>query len=153
MDGANETLSCGFPSIPGIAPGVAPRIVVFVLLKSSAAIPRMGFKALPSQMGISATIIGDSTLRILMQKKTCCFDNLHLCCKIQHVIQKTVNLINFIFVAQCNKIMQALHSVPETRSVKQQVWNQNSCLRGRHFWRNTFRNMTCIWYRTSPLHG
>ena len=32
--GANENLSCGFPSIPGIAPGVAPRIVVFVLLKS-----------------------------------------------------------------------------------------------------------------------
>ena len=32
--GANETLPCGFPSIPGIAPGVAPRIVVFVLPKS-----------------------------------------------------------------------------------------------------------------------
>ena len=41
--GANENLSCGFPSIPGIAPGVAPRIVVFVLLlKSWDAIPRMG---------------------------------------------------------------------------------------------------------------
>ena len=33
--------SCGFPSIPGIAPGVAPRILVFVLLKSWDAIPRM----------------------------------------------------------------------------------------------------------------
>ena len=32
--GANENLSCGFPSIPGIAPGVAPRILGFVLLKS-----------------------------------------------------------------------------------------------------------------------
>ena len=32
--GANENLSCRFPSIPRIAPGVAPRIVVFVLLKS-----------------------------------------------------------------------------------------------------------------------
>ena len=26
---ANENLSCGFPSIPGIAPSVAPRILVF----------------------------------------------------------------------------------------------------------------------------
>ena len=42
--GANENLSYGFPSIPGIAPGVAPRIVVFVLLKSWDAIPRMGFR-------------------------------------------------------------------------------------------------------------
>ena len=33
-EGANENLSCGFPSIPGIAPGVALRIVAFVLLKS-----------------------------------------------------------------------------------------------------------------------
>ena len=41
--GANENLSRGFPSIPGIAPGVAPRIVVFVLLKSWDAIPRMEF--------------------------------------------------------------------------------------------------------------
>ena len=41
--GANENLSCGFPSIPGIAPGVAPRIPVFVLLKSWDAIPRMEF--------------------------------------------------------------------------------------------------------------
>ena len=32
--GANENLSCGLPSIPGVAPGVAPRIVVFILLKS-----------------------------------------------------------------------------------------------------------------------
>ena len=32
--GANENLSFGSPSIPGLAPGVAPRIVVFVLLKS-----------------------------------------------------------------------------------------------------------------------
>ena len=32
--GANGNLSCGYPSIPRIAPGVAPRIVVFVLLKS-----------------------------------------------------------------------------------------------------------------------
>ena len=39
--GANENLSCGFPSIPGIAPGVAPRIVVLVLFKSWDAIPRM----------------------------------------------------------------------------------------------------------------
>ena len=31
---ANENLSCGFPSILGIAPGVAPRIVVFALFKS-----------------------------------------------------------------------------------------------------------------------
>ena len=38
---ANESLSYGFPSIPGIAPGVAPRIVVFVLLKSWDAILRM----------------------------------------------------------------------------------------------------------------
>ena len=42
--GANENLSCGFPSIPGIAPGVAPRIVVLVLLKSWDAIPRMEFR-------------------------------------------------------------------------------------------------------------
>ena len=28
--GANENLSCGFPPSPGIAPGVAPRILVFV---------------------------------------------------------------------------------------------------------------------------
>ena len=41
--GANANLSCGFPSIPGITPGVAPRIVVFVLLKSWDAIPRMEF--------------------------------------------------------------------------------------------------------------
>ena len=39
-----ENLLCGFPSIPGIAPGVAPRIVVFVLLKSWDAIPRMEFR-------------------------------------------------------------------------------------------------------------
>ena len=32
--GANENLSIGFPPFPGIAPRVAPRIVVFVLLKS-----------------------------------------------------------------------------------------------------------------------
>ena len=31
-DGANENLSCGFPSTLGIAPEVAPRIAVFVLL-------------------------------------------------------------------------------------------------------------------------
>ena len=31
---ANENLSCGFPSIPGIAPRVAPRILVLALLKS-----------------------------------------------------------------------------------------------------------------------
>ena len=42
--GANGNLSCGFPSIPGIAPGVAPRIVVSVLLKSWGAIPRMEFR-------------------------------------------------------------------------------------------------------------
>ena len=42
--GENENISCGFPSIPGIAPGVAPRIVVFVLLKSWDAIPRMEFR-------------------------------------------------------------------------------------------------------------
>ena len=36
--------SAGFPSIPGIALGVAPRIVVFVLLKSWDAIPRMEFR-------------------------------------------------------------------------------------------------------------
>ena len=41
---ANENLSCGFPSIPGIAPGVAPRIVVFVLLKSWDAILRVEFR-------------------------------------------------------------------------------------------------------------
>ena len=39
-----SNLSCGFPSIPGIGPGVAPRIVVFVLLKSWDAIPRMEFR-------------------------------------------------------------------------------------------------------------
>ena len=33
-EGANENLSCGCPSIPRIAPGVAPRIVAFILLKS-----------------------------------------------------------------------------------------------------------------------
>ena len=33
-EGANENLSCGFSSILGIAPGVAPRIAVCVLLKS-----------------------------------------------------------------------------------------------------------------------
>ena len=32
--GANENLSNGFAAIPGIAPRVAPRIVVFTLLKS-----------------------------------------------------------------------------------------------------------------------
>ena len=32
--GANENLSCGFPSIPGIARGAAPRITGFVLLRS-----------------------------------------------------------------------------------------------------------------------
>ena len=42
--GANENISCGFPSLPGIAPGVAPRIMVFVLLKSWHAIPRMEFR-------------------------------------------------------------------------------------------------------------
>ena len=42
--GANENLSCGFPSIPGIAPGVAPRITGFVFLKSRNAIPRMDFR-------------------------------------------------------------------------------------------------------------
>ena len=31
---APRSFICGFPSLPGIAPGVAPRIVVFVLLKS-----------------------------------------------------------------------------------------------------------------------
>ena len=41
--GAIENLSCGFPSIAGVAPGVAPKIVVFVLLKSWDAIPRMEF--------------------------------------------------------------------------------------------------------------
>ena len=41
--GANENLSCGCPSILRIAPGVAPRIVGFVLLKSWDAIPRMNF--------------------------------------------------------------------------------------------------------------
>ena len=44
MKGANEHLSCRCPSIPGIAPGVAPRIVVFVLLKVVSAIPRMEFR-------------------------------------------------------------------------------------------------------------
>ena len=42
--GANENLSCGFSSILGIAPGVAPRILVFVLLKSWDAIPRVDFR-------------------------------------------------------------------------------------------------------------
>ena len=37
-------LSFRFPSIPGTAPGVTPRIVVFVLLKSWDAIPRMEFR-------------------------------------------------------------------------------------------------------------
>ena len=46
--GANENLSCGFPSIPGIASGVALRILVFVLLKSWDAIPRMEFRFFPS---------------------------------------------------------------------------------------------------------
>ena len=41
---ANENISCGFPSIPRIAPGVAPRSVVFVLLKLWDAIPRMEFR-------------------------------------------------------------------------------------------------------------
>ena len=41
---ANDNLSSGFPSIPGIAPGVAPRIAVSVLLKSRDAIPRMEFQ-------------------------------------------------------------------------------------------------------------
>ena len=40
----NDNLSCGFPSTPGIAPGVAPRVVVFVLLKSRDAIPRVKFR-------------------------------------------------------------------------------------------------------------
>ena len=40
---ANENISCGLPSIPGIAPGVAPRILGFVLLKSRDAMPRMEF--------------------------------------------------------------------------------------------------------------
>ena len=40
---ANENLSYVFPSIPWIAPGVAPRIVVFVLLKPWDAILRMVF--------------------------------------------------------------------------------------------------------------
>ena len=44
--GANENLSWGFPPIPGIAPRVAPRIVVSVLLKSCDAIPRMEFREL-----------------------------------------------------------------------------------------------------------
>ena len=34
----------GCPSLPGVAPGVAPRIVVFVLLESWDAIPRMEFR-------------------------------------------------------------------------------------------------------------
>ena len=37
--GANENISCWFPSIPGIAPGVAPRIAAFALPKSWDAIP------------------------------------------------------------------------------------------------------------------
>ena len=40
----NEDLSCGFPSIPEIVPGVALRIVVLALLKSWDAIPRMEFR-------------------------------------------------------------------------------------------------------------
>ena len=36
-------ISIGFPPFPGISPRVAPRIVVFELLKSWDAIPRMGF--------------------------------------------------------------------------------------------------------------
>ena len=47
---ANENLSCGFPSTPGIAPGLAPRVAVFVLLESWDAIPRMEFE---SENGIS----------------------------------------------------------------------------------------------------
>ena len=39
---ANDSLSCGFPP-PGIALGVAPRVVVFALLKSRDAVPRMRF--------------------------------------------------------------------------------------------------------------
>ena len=39
--GANENLSFGFPLIPGIALGVAPRIMVLLLLKSWDDIPRM----------------------------------------------------------------------------------------------------------------
>ena len=45
IEGANAlgkwNLSCGCPSIPRIAPGVAPRTVVFSLLKSWDAIPRV----------------------------------------------------------------------------------------------------------------
>ena len=40
--GANENLLCGFAAIPGIAPAVAPRILVLVLLKSRDAIPENG---------------------------------------------------------------------------------------------------------------
>ena len=50
--GANENLSYGSPSIPGIAPGVAPRIVVFILLKSWDAIPRMEFRIPRMELGI-----------------------------------------------------------------------------------------------------
>ena len=42
--GANEEFSCGFPSILGITPGVDLKILVFVLLKSWDAIPRMEFR-------------------------------------------------------------------------------------------------------------
>ena len=41
---ANEILNVGPPWIPGIAPGVAERIEVFVLLKSWDAIPRIEFR-------------------------------------------------------------------------------------------------------------
>ena len=44
MLGEMKSLSGGFPSIPRIAPGVAPRIVLFTLLKSWDAIPRMEFR-------------------------------------------------------------------------------------------------------------
>ena len=44
--GASEFFHVDPPSIPGIAPGVAPRIVVFALLKSRDAIPRMEFRIL-----------------------------------------------------------------------------------------------------------
>ena len=42
---SNNTNSCGFPSISGnrSGPGVALRIVVFVLLRSQDAIPRIEF--------------------------------------------------------------------------------------------------------------
>ena len=50
--GANENLSRRFPSIPGIAPGVAPRMVVFVLFKSCDAILRIGFRTLRMEFRI-----------------------------------------------------------------------------------------------------